>query len=47
MTVTLSNGYRTEISGGDLFNYPQDYDETGNEYITNWDLVTAKVEASY
>jgi hypothetical protein len=47
MTVTLSNGYKTQISGSDLFDYPQDYDETGNEYVTNWNLVTAKVEPYY
>jgi hypothetical protein len=47
MTVTLSNGYKTQISGSDLFDYPQDYDETGNQYVTNRDLVTAKVEPYY
>lgn len=45
MTVTLSNGYKTQILGSDLFDYTQDYDDTGNEYVTNWDLVTAKVDS--
>lgn len=44
LTITLSNGYRTEISGSDLFDYPQDYDNTGVEAVTNWDLVYAKVQ---
>jgi hypothetical protein len=45
MTVTLSNGYKTQISGSDLFDYPQDYDETGNKHVTNSDLVAAKLES--
>lgn len=44
LTYTLSNGYQTRINGSDLFDFPLDYDSSGQEVVTDRGLVAAKVE---